>query len=267
MSPYKLVAIDMDGTLLNDNKEISCRNKEKIYQLIKEGIHVVLATGRTFGSASRYAAELGLDIPIITYNGSLVKEVITEKVIYSKQILNNVAREVLTIGEKLKVCSRVYVDDIPFIEEDAEELKLLYQEHGISYRVVGKLSENIDGDPYMIIFGDYTGEIKEAVECLRHLPVSVTSSTAGSIEIMAGGVSKAKALEYLAGMLKIDRSEIIAIGNSLNDYEMISWAGLGVAMKNSDEELLQKWNIVSQYDNNEDGVAHILERYCPQQHP
>jgi len=262
VSPYKLVAVDMDGTLLNDNSEISSRNREKILQMVKEGIHVVFATGRTFRSASRYARELGLDIPIITYNGSLIKEVITEKVIYSKRILNNVAREILAIGEKLKVYIRVYVDDILFIEEETEEMKSFFQNHNIRYKAVGKLSENIDDTPYMIIFQDHMEKINKAVECLKCLPVSVTSSTANSIEIMAEGVSKAKALEHLANILGIDRDEIITVGNSLNDYEMISWAGLGVAMKNSDEQLLHKWSIISQYDNNEDGVAHILDRYC-----
>ena len=265
VSSYKLVALDMDGTLLDDNLKISARNKEKILRLVKEGIHVVLATARTFKAASYYAKELGLDIPIITYNGSLIKEVITGKVIYSKQIINSAAKEILTIGEKLNVYTKVYINDVLYVEGEAEEAVSFSQKHRISYKVIGKLSENINDDPYMIVFKDHKEKINKAIEYLNNsisLPISFTLSTLNSLEVMDKGVSKATALECLTNELGIDRNEVIAIGNSLNDYEMISWAGLGVAMKNSDKQLLDKWDIISQYDNNKDGISHVLDKYC-----
>lgn len=265
MSSYKLVALDMDGTLLNDNLEISTRNRDKIINLVKSGIHVVLATGRTFKAARYYANELGLDIPIITYNGSLIKEVITEKVIYSTQITNEVARKILGIGEKLDVYTKAYIDDVLFVAGESEEAVSFSQNHRISYEVIGKLSENINDNPYMIVFNDSIEKIDRIKKCLndsKDLPVSFTLSTPNSLEVMDIGVSKAKALEYLAKELNIARDEVIAIGNSLNDYEMISWAGLGIAMRNSDDQLLDKWNIISHYDNNENGVSHILDKYC-----
>ncbi|MTI46282.1 Cof-type HAD-IIB family hydrolase [Sporosalibacterium faouarense] len=261
MSSYKLVALDMDGTLLDDNLEISKKNKDSIINLVNKGTHVILATGRTFKAASFYAKELNLDIPIITYNGSLIKEVITEKILYSRHISNNVAREILKVGEELDVYIKVYIDDVLYIEGEVEEAVSFSRNHRIDYKVIGKLSENINKDPYMIVFKDDTRKINKIIEYLKKskdLPVSFTLSTPNSLEIMDKGVSKANALEYLTNKLGIQSNEVIAVGNSLNDYEMISWAGLGIAMKNSDKQLLDKWDTISKYDNNEDGISHIL---------
>lgn len=264
VAKIKLVAIDMDGTLLNDQLEVGTRTKKKINELVQKGIYVILATGRTFKAAQHYAIDLELNVPIITYNGALIKNVITEGIIYSSKLDVDTAKKVIQLGEKEKIYTKVYVDDTLWVEEDNEEAKLFISQHRINYEVKGKLSENIDKEPYMVVFKDTIDKISKIREVFakEELPgISHTFSTPYSLEIMSEGVSKQTALQQLATKLGITREEILAIGNSLNDYDMLEWAGHGVAMKNSDKALLDIWNNISEYTNNEEGVAYILDKF------
>ncbi|SCY78903.1 Cof-type HAD-IIB family hydrolase [Alkaliphilus peptidifermentans] len=264
MENIKLVAIDMDGTLLNDNLYISNVNKLKIYEAIRKGVQIVLATGRTFKAAQHYAKELKLDIPIITYNGALIKDTITEEVVVESKLDLNIVKKIIALGEEYNVYTKVYVDDVLLVEVDNEEAKMFSINHRINYKAVGRLSENIIQYPYMVVFKDSI----EKIEIIRSYidkevngSISHTFSTPHSLEIMKLGVSKKNSLEFLAERLEIKSEEILAIGNSLNDYDMLCWAGVGVAMKNSDQSLLKKWNNISNFDNNQNGVGYILEKY------
>lgn len=264
MKNFKLIAIDMDGTLLNDDLEISQRNRDIISKIINMNNLVVLATGRTFRSAQYYANQLKLDVPIITYNGALIKETISNDIIYSKRIGVEYAKELLKFGEKYDVYTKVYIDDILLVKDECDEAKIFSKNHRISYRSIGKLSEEVKEKPYLIVFKDSCdkiGIVKEKIKTELNLPISFTMSTPNSLEFMAKGVSKASSLEYLTDMLNINREETLAIGNSLNDLDMLKWAGVGIAMKNSDDSLLKQWRNVSKFDNNNNGVSYILDKY------
>ncbi|SKC86279.1 Cof-type HAD-IIB family hydrolase [Maledivibacter halophilus] len=265
MKNFKLIAIDMDGTLLNDDLEISKRNRDTIKKLINMGKLVVLATGRTFRSANYYAKQLELDLPIITYNGALIKETISKDILYSKKIEVKHAKNLLKLGEKYDIYTKVYIDDVLFVENECDEAKTFSKRHRINYRCIGNLSEKIGEAPYLVVFKDSIDKInvvKDKIEKELKLPISYTMSTPTSLEFMAKGVSKASSLERLSNKLSINRDETLAIGNSLNDLEMLKWAGLGIAMKNSDDSLLDEWKNVSELDNNDDGVSHILNSFC-----
>ena len=126
------------------------------------------------------------------------------------------------------------------------------------------MSEGIKENPYLIVFKDSLDKIntiKEKIRIELKLPISYTMSTPNSLEFMAEGVSKASSLEYLTNILNIKSDETLAIGNSLNDLDMLRWAGIGIAMKNSDHSLLEKWSSMSEYDNNNDGVSYILDDF------
>lgn len=263
MRDIKLVAIDMDGTLLNDDYEISLRNREKIRSLLDRGKKVILATGRTFQSARYYAKQLNLDIPIITYNGALIKETLSEKVIYSEKIDLEYVKKLLEFGEKYSVYTKVYINDVLHVKSECEEARIFSHRHRIDYKNIGKLSEEVKENPHLIVFKDSVDKInavKEKLETELKLPISYTMSTPYSLEFMAKGISKASSLEYLTNILDIKRDETLAIGNGLNDLDMLRWAGIGVAMKNSDRSLLEKWSSISEYDNNDDGVSYILDK-------
>jgi Cof subfamily protein (haloacid dehalogenase superfamily) len=259
-----MVAVDMDGTLLNNNSEVSEKNRLAINQLIKNDIKVIFATGRVFCSAQKHAKQMNLDLPMVTYNGALIKRVFSEEVIYSSKIELEAAVKLLKFAEEKNLYTKLYIDDVLHVEKETEESIRFSAKNGVPYKVIGKLSENIKDRPYMIVFIDSPDNIKKLKQEFHEVEnkeVNYTSSTNYSIEVVAPEISKGHSLQRVCEHLGIVREEVLAIGNSTNDLEMLKWAGTGVAMKNSDEELLKKHDIVSSYSNDEDGVYHILKEF------
>ncbi|MFZ7132557.1 MAG: Cof-type HAD-IIB family hydrolase [Eubacteriales bacterium] len=262
----RLVVIDMDGTLLDDALMLSQKNEEKIHDLIDKGIDVVFATGRTFKATQHYAEIFIRDIPLITYNGALIKTSLSEEIIASKTMLLEDAYKILAFGEKENTYTKVYINDVLYVDKETPEAIAFSRNHGIKYQAVGRLKDNIKKPPYLIVFKDSIGKITEMRKKLSIFNnLSYTLSTPGSLEFMPKNTSKALSIAKLAKKIGIKREETLAIGNSLNDYDMLKWAGIGVAMKNSDVELKKYWNNISQYDNNEDGVSKIIDKYITYQ--
>lgn len=261
---FKLVTIDIDGTLIDDNLEVSKRTVEKIKELRNRGIIITLATGRTYKSAKEYADILNIKDPIICYNGALIKDASNDQIIYDSRLSLDVSKEIIKLGEKENLYVKVYTDDKLYVEKDIEEAREFSKNHKIDYEVIGKLSENIDKGAQMIIFRadeDEIGKIREKVDDKNIKDAIYTMSTPRSLEFGASKVDKRNALKILAEKYNIDRKNILAIGNSLNDLGMIEYAGFGIAMRNADKMLLEKWDNLSKYDNNEEGVYHILNEY------
>ena len=255
----KLVALDIDGTLLDDNLEISVRTKKTIEDLISRKIYVALVTGRTFRAAEFIRKKLGVEMPIIAYNGG--KVVIPPKgEVFGRKIPLTEAIKVIKYGEERDLYVKVYIDDVLYIKEPDAKSLAFSSSNNINYKVVGKLSENIYEDVNMVIVY-YEYDIHGVIdEKLNDIDVTITTSVSNSIDVIPKGVSKAKGLKIVADYLGIGRDAILAIGNSLNDLEMLQYAGIGIAMKNSDLGLLREWNNVSEYTNNEEGVYHIIKQ-------
>lgn len=254
----KLVALDIDGTLLDDNLEISQRTKKTISNLISRDIYVVLVTGRTFKAAEFIRKKLDVDIPVVAYNGGMVV-IPSKKEVYSRKIPLKEALKIIKYGEERDLYVKVYIEDVLYIKEPDEKSLAFSESNNIDYKVVGKLSENINEDVNMIVVY-YKDDIHGVIdEKLKDIDVTITTSVSNSIDVIPKGTSKAKGLKMVAEYLGIERDNILAIGNSLNDLEMLQYSGIGIAMKNSDVALLRKWNNISQYTNNEEGVYHIIK--------
>nr|WP_281350094.1 Cof-type HAD-IIB family hydrolase [Alkalibaculum sporogenes] len=258
-----MIAVDLDGTLLNDSLALTDLNKAAICNLLDKGIHVVFSTGRTYQAAKQYAEEFVYDMPLITYNGALIKRTYSEEILFSKKIAYSNTKEILRIGEANSIYTKMYIDDVLYVKEESEQTIKFVKNHKINYKVVGKLSENIHKEPYMIVFIDHENRIKTIrAEIDKYTVLPYTLSTPYSLEFLPDGISKGEGLRRVAKSLKIRKKEILAIGNSLNDLDMLRWAGIGVAMNNSDIELKEHWNLISKYNNNENGVAKIIQEYC-----
>lgn len=255
----KLVALDLDGTLLDDHLEVSLRTKETIKNLVNRGIFVALVSGRMLKAAELVSSILELELPIVAYNGA--KVFIPEKEeIFCKKIPLSEALKVIKYGEERDLYVKVYIDDVLYIKEPDKASLAFSKSRNIDYKVVGKLSENIIDDVNMIVI--YYKESRNGVidEKLKDINVHVTTSVSSSIDVVPAGISKDKGLMILAEHLNIERDNILAIGNGLNDLEMLKYAGIGFAMKNSEGCLLDKWDNVSEYTNNEEGVYHIIKQ-------
>lgn len=258
-SNIKLVAVDLDGTLLDDNLDMSDRTKDAIRDLVSRGIVVALVSGRMLKAVELIRDKLEVDIPIVAYNGGRVF-VPGKQEIFCRKIPVAEAIKLIKYGEERDLYVKVYIDDVLFIKEPDSESLAFCKSRNLEYRVVGKLSENIKDDVNMIVIyykEDNNGVIDEK---LRGINAHVTTSAPSSIDVVPDGISKDKGLMMLAEHLHIDRKDILAIGNALNDLEMLRYAGIGIAMKNSEKCLLDKWDNVSEYTNNEEGVYHIIKQ-------
>ncbi|WP_239634154.1 Cof-type HAD-IIB family hydrolase [Paenibacillus sp. H1-7] len=242
---YKLIALDMDGTLLNKEKQISEQNQKWIQSAMEAGIHVTLATGRPFRDAVVYARQLNLQSPLIINNGSEVwslPETLHTRCELDPQLVNRILSELLTeYGEKVDfwahtVEQRIDRSNVP---ENTASLRWLQFAVRSSDAVV-------------------LAEIRSTLESWNAFEISNSHIT--NIECNALGVSKASGLLEACNRLGIDMSEVIAVGDSLNDIPMIRAAGLGVAMGNAQEEVKLAADVIAP-SNHEDGVAHIIQSY------
>ncbi|RTE08835.1 Cof-type HAD-IIB family hydrolase [Paenibacillus whitsoniae] len=242
MSGYRLIALDMDGTLLDEDKKISAENKAAIRQATEEGFIVMMSTGRGVISALPFVRELGLNSPMVMVNGS----------------------EVWSSPDKL--LQRTHMDIA--IVEKLHQLALeqdcwwwAYSEEGVFNREKEELNLR---EQKWLKFGFFT-ENEAKLERIRDIVTrwdntEITNSHPANLEMNPKGVSKASGIAAVCKLLGISMSEVIAVGDSENDMAMIREAGLGVAMGNAQERVKAMADFVTK-TNEESGVAHVIREY------
>lgn len=257
---YKLIAVDLDDTLLRNDLLISKRAQKAIQKSIAMGAYVTFATGRMYRAALPYAIELNLDLPLITYQGALVKYADGREV-YHRPIQLDLAREVINFVKPSGLHINVYLNDGLYMEEATK--------WGLDYAKIAKapinylkLPGDLLKDPTKILL---IGESERLDEMSVKLGqrfgqrINITKSKANFLEISHPLATKGNALKELAETLNIPREEIIAIGDNMNDLDMIKFAGCGVAVGNAVEPLKEAAQIVTG-TNDDDGVAEIIEK-------
>ncbi|MEH7087348.1 Cof-type HAD-IIB family hydrolase [Neobacillus drentensis] len=260
---YKMIAIDVDDTLINDQKIVTPTTQEALEQAIAKGVHVTLATGRMYASAQAIARQIGMNVPLITYQGSLVKNLMDGHVLYERSVPQDAARQILKYSDEHNLHLQLYVDDQLYVQEDNEKTQSYAGLSKIPYIVEPDYTKLIDlPNNKMLIIDDPDYLDKVAVE-LRAIvgdQVHITKSKPHFLEIMHMEGTKGHALSHLAAHFGCDLSEVIAIGDAWNDREMLEVAGLGVAMGNAVPALKDIADEIT-LSNNEDGVAHIIHKY------
>ncbi|RKD29092.1 Cof-type HAD-IIB family hydrolase [Thermohalobacter berrensis] len=267
---YKLIAVDMDGTLLNSNKEVSSKNKNALKVATEKGIQVVITTGRIFTSARYYAKLLGLITPIISNNGAYICEYHRNNVLYENPIRNYELKEVIKDIEEEGMYYHFYGNDTFYTKELDYTSKELYewnkeQKPGdkINIEVLENplnFIEEKDPDIYKLVVID---ENQDKLKYIRQKlsindNIEIVSSWSNNVEVMNKGVSKGSALKELCKIFNIKREEVIAIGDHQNDLSMIEFAGTGIAMGNAEDEIKKKAKYITDTNDN-DGVAKALK--------
>ncbi len=269
---YKLVVLDMDGTLLNSNNEISDKNHKVLKETVERGINVAIATGRIFTSARGYAQLLGIETPIIACNGALIRNHITNEVIYTNQLNQKDALSIIEVCKKHGVYFHFYDQEKLYVEKQhINYLKEHYwgDRKRISEDITFELVE--DANEYLlnsdiellkfVLVDDEPQKLINIKEELKQIPtIEVDKSWHNNLEIMNKGVSKGQAISQLKDMLGIKKEEIISFGDNYNDLSMKDYSGAFVAMGNSEEEIKQVATFVTS-SNNEDGVAEGIVKY------
>jgi len=242
MTDIKLIALDMDGTLLNDAQEVPEANRLAIEKALAKDVHVILSTGRGIDHCYSYAVDLKLPSYIVSANGAEIwtmeKELLQRKPIRLEMIekLYNLARQVGVEIWMISTAGAFREKEIPRDFENYDWLKF-----GCSTEDQKKLD---------ILVKEFS--VYEELELANSLPTN--------IEVNAKGVSKAGALRYLCDKIGITMENVLACGDSLNDIKMIQEAGAGVAMGNAQEAIKKAADYIT-VSNNEAGVAAAIEKY------
>lgn len=261
----KLVAIDLDDTLLDSGLRISPRCASDILELRDLGVKVTLATGRMYRSALRYALQLGMELPLITYQGALVKDTLSGEVLYFCPV-GEMASTVMEFLKSRGIYYHAYFDDQLCVESRSPEALAYSQLAGVELNLIPDLiaaSRSIPTFKIMAI-SEQTSRLDPVEADLKACygqQLYITRSKMHYLEIMHRDANKAQALKLVAEHFGISQSEVLAIGDSYNDLAMLAWAGIGVAVGNAPQLVKDAADYVTS-SNDEDGVAEALEKWA-----
>jgi len=261
----KLVAIDLDDTLLDSRLQISPETTRILQQVADRGIKITLATGRMFCSARPYAVKLGIDVPLITYQGALVKKAFADEVLYHRRVPGDMVLPVVNTAREAGYHYQVYYDDKLYMESLTPE--------GLAYAELAGVVPVVDRDlpvrlayeeptKIIIINNDQRALQQMEAELKEHFAglLYITRSKPHYLEFMNKEATKGRALQAVSEYFAIDRRDVMAIGDSYNDIDMLKWAGIGVAVSNAPPEVKRHADYVTT-SNDENGVAAALRHF------
>lgn len=261
----KLVALDLDDTLLDSGLRISADCIAVIKEARRQGTMITLSTGRMYQSALPYARQLEIDVPLVTYQGAWVKNTLTEEVLYYKPVPGDLARQVMSYFKRFGVHYHSYYNDELCMETMSEEGFYYSRLAGVKTNLVPDLIAELDNNEAMKIMAITDNqkvllEMEEELKSCFGRNLHITRSKPYFLEVMSREANKAKALQVVADHYGIDRKQVMAVGDSYNDIEMIEWAGLGVAMANALGSVKDAADFVTS-SNEEEGVAEAIRRF------
>jgi Cof subfamily protein (haloacid dehalogenase superfamily) len=283
--PISLLALDLDGTLLDSRGQISERNRIAIDNARRQGVHVALVTGRRFRDSRPVALDLGLDVPLISHNGALTKHAATLQTVCVLPLPVDAAREALQIGRK--------ADADSLLSDDHEGLGVLVYDHlrggntaahkyiswarrihgeeegAKAVQQVESLEHYLDHDPIHLSFSGGCEEMDQLEEILKTelgptvkiLSTKYLEQDFTLLDVVNPAASKGAGVAAAAAELDVVREDIMAIGDNYNDLEMLLFAGTGVVMANAPLSLREIAGLHPTASNREDGVALAVEQF------
>jgi Cof subfamily protein (haloacid dehalogenase superfamily) len=260
---YKLIAIDIDDTLINDDKKILPGTRSSIEEAIAQGVVVTIATGRMYASAKQLAQQLDLNVPIISYQGSFVKDGQDGTVLYERSVPVDVAQELFSLSAERGYHIQAYINDELYAAEENDRLIAYCKLSNIPYKIepdFAKLSTVPSTKLLMIDEPEKLDILMEELQPRFGDRVHMTKSKPNFLEFVHKEGTKGDALRFLANYFGCTIDETIAIGDSWNDAEMIEAAGLGVAMGNAVPSLKEIADYVTA-SNNDEGVKQVIDKF------
>lgn len=266
----KALFLDLDGTLLNDRKEITAGNKAAIRKALEAGHKVVITTGRPLGSAIIQAEKLELTAPgcfVISYNGGVVYDMGERKVIFQQTLPLEMMRKVMEEADRRGIHVQTYdeKDVLVLPHNDDAEIRRYCSLIKATFRVINSLDEVVAEPPKVLIINYQNPEpLAEFQKWLHSWADGILDSFFSCdyyVEIVPMGVNKGAAILRMAEELGIPYENTICAGDSANDLAMIRSAYLGCAMANATDEVKAISNYITEKDNNHDGIAEIIEKF------
>lgn len=286
----RLLALDLDGTLLNSRGRLSDRNRKALAQARELGVRTALVTGRRFRDARPIALELGIDIPLISHNGALTKHARTLETVAVTLLPLETAREVLRVGRSAGGDALVSDDPVgagvmvyDHLSGDnpalSEYIRWARHIHGDDFedavRKVDSIEDYLDHAPVHVAFSGRCEAMRELYEILNRelgsivkiFPTLYAPRDFGLLDVVHPQVSKGTGVAAVAAELGVKADEVMAIGDNINDLEMLHFAGTSVVMDNAESVLHEVQGFHVTASNDEDGVARAIEKFCFDQTP
>lgn len=263
---YKLVAIDLDDTLLADDLKISPQTIEAIQEAVQKGVTVTFATGRMYQSAVRFAKELNLNVPIITYQGAYVRNILDGDVIYERLLSHEISVDIITKLKEMGQSPQIYLNDELYAEKNNQYIEEYSKVSQVNYHIVDDLVQamnHTNTNPMKIITIDDTKRVQAMLKDFKELykdTLNINTSKPNFLEFTHKEATKGQAIKYMANKKGISLEEVIAIGDSYNDLDMIKLAGLGVVMENGHPDIKAIADYITK-SNNDHGVWEVFQKF------
>lgn len=272
---FKLVALDLDGTLLNSNKNISIDDLKYLRKLIDAGIKVVIATGRRYYAAKELTKKIDRNITILANNGNIVRNTIDDKEIFSRFLNKDDYKMIILAGKDRDLNPIIHVDYYDSGYDMVIEKNIINSgsfdylpKTDNRYKIIDS-TDLYDLDRVLALV--YPGKIRDLIdfnyEINQKFPNKYNSHLLEYIdvaeamyEVMSYSGSKWKSLLEYSSVLGINAGEIISMGDDNNDLEMILNSGLGIAMRNGSSLVQKAANLITERDNNNSGVSFELSK-------
>lgn len=268
MTAFKILALDLDNTLFNDQKEVSWANKKALQAARAKGVKIVITTGRPLKAIESLLEELDLlteDNYVISFNGGLVQKTsgeILAKSGLTRQQVAIIQEEMANLALPVDVLSGGVVYSMA-----SQGNHSLYQQANpmLTFKEIDSLADlpkDISYNKVVIVFEEqFLNQQLKLIPADLYDQFEIFKSREIILEIMPKGVHKAVGLELLTKHLGVDQSQVMAMGDEENDLTMLRWAGLGLAMKNGAELIKEAADAVTEKTHNESGVAWAIEKY------
>ena len=285
---YKLVAIDLDGTMLNQYGIITEKTKKAISKAQEKGVEVMIASGRAITSVKRFSKEINSNKYFISGNGAITYDIKNNKVLYENILSKTKALKIIKICEENSIYYNVYTengiiaknlsyntlyyykDNLTKPDENRTHINIVENVYDYFEQREEKILKIMICDEHKTVFNSIVRKLKELSEIevleVSHMSRKIIKQGTDEIaleyfytEVSAKDVDKWNALEEIIGLMNISKEEVVTIGDNANDLKMITNAGLGVAMGESAPYVKQSADIIAP-TNDEDGVAIILNK-------
>ncbi len=256
----KILALDLDGTLLDDDKLISPSTLKGLEEAINNNVTIAIATGRVLADTVSVLARYDFDCYLICSNGALIKERYADHLFYRKVLERDEAYEIIEYALREKEAMYICGEDYWGITRANQMIMDFMAKQNLNLDIIRDTRQLEGLEIISLTSVGNTEKIKKYI-INEGLKVNYTDSVVSIMDIIPQGISKGRALMVLAEKINCPPENIIAVGNYYNDIEMIKMAKIGIAMQNSPPQVKEIADYVTERTNNEDGVLEVLERF------
>ena len=265
----KILFVDLDATLLCDDKSISDKNRKAIQKMLEQGHYLVVATGRPVEAGRIVVQELGLTSPgcyMIAFNGAVIYDCAADRVLYKSSLPIEVAQELFDRAGKAKIYAQTYNTVDIVTKQHTKELDYYVERSHMSYKLTRRISDCLDEEPQKVILihleeDDKLKRFQKANAAWAKGKCNSFFSCKEYLEYCPVNTDKGTGAEYLIQLLNIPFTSTFAIGDEQNDIPMIKAVHTGIAMKNGIADIKKAADYVTENDNNHDAIAEVIEKF------